>query len=400
MKYFLSLILFAVLKFSTAEAQTWSTVNYFKWTIKPGPATNQVDVYIRPNFNYGAPANLYLFQVQFAIGWATSCPQAGQPTVSFTIDPTFNSNGGGFYTTSVFPQSVSISPAGETYNVIYLERVGSGAQTYAANVEVKVGTVTLTGSAPACPVKIVDYADTGTDLQASCFVDDPIGNTYFLAPTSDGNFYNDPGGMSTAGGDATSGYAQLNSPVSLPVKLVSFTGKANNCNAALSWITSEEINFSRYEIEQSTDGVHFTKAGTEQFSAAANGHYSFSNSQSDGAVYYRLKMVDIDNKSEYSRIITVRTNCSGKSYFSMYPNPVTDNNNTLTLNFSATYNGKAQLSIYNMMGQQMINNRVTVVKGDNMLKTDTRVLLPGTYSVRVTTDNGELVAPAQKLLKQ
>jgi hypothetical protein len=324
MKYFLSLALSLLL------AVTGYSQNYIQWTIKAGALPTQVDVYLRPNFDFNpglATPFLYLGQVQFAIGWSTSCPVGPQPTVNFTIDPAFNNrstNPADSYSSTVFPQSTSVDPAGETYNVISLNRIGSGSQAFPSGVEVKVGTITMSGSGSSCPLKIVDYLDAGNDGQASCYATNSVLGTYQRAPTSAGNFYSSPGN-SLAGGDAISGYAQVVLGISLPVKLVSFTGAVSNCNATLNWITAEEINFSHFDIEGSSNGTVFTKLGVVKATGGTGQiKYSFNAGAISGNHYYRLRMVDNDGKSSYSNIALLRANCGSNEHTAVvYPNPAT-----------------------------------------------------------------------------
>ena len=45
----------------------------------------------------------------------------------------------------------------------------------------------------------------------------------------------------------------------LPIKLLSFTGKLQNENVKLNWSTSFEQNSRGFEIEKSLDGINFQK---------------------------------------------------------------------------------------------------------------------------------------------
>jgi hypothetical protein len=394
MKYILS-IAFA-LGLTTAFGQ-----NYIQWTIKAGAQSSQVDVYLRPNFNFnpGLTPFVYFGQVQFAIGWSTSCPVGAQPTVSFTIDPSFNTNGGGTYSSAVFPQSTSISPAGETYNVISLNRVGSGAQSFPSGVEVKVGTVTMSGSAPACTIKIVDYADAGNDGQASCYATNSATGDYLVAPTSDGNFYTSPGN-SLAGGNATSGYSQVVQGISLPLKLISFTGTVSNCNTTLSWITAEEINFSHFEIEESTDGTVFTKTGMVKATGGAGQiKYSFAAGTISGNHCYRLRMVDNDGKAMYSYVRAINGNCADAASFNVYPNPLRVADQALGIRFINVKGGAVQVNLYNEAGQQAMSKRLTATAGINVQQLQLPVLSAGSYYLKLTDKDGKEIGARQLIIK-
>jgi hypothetical protein len=92
----------------------------------------------------------------------------------------------------------------------------------------------------------------------------------------------------------------------LPVRLSFFKAAADGTKVDLSWQTSSEINTSRFVIEHSTDGIHFTALDSIP-TAGVTGtvqNYSFQHQPaSDGLHYYRLKMVDLDGKFSYSPVV-------------------------------------------------------------------------------------------------
>lgn len=92
--------------------------------------------------------------------------------------------------------------------------------------------------------------------------------------------------------------------IPLPVNLLSFVGKAGTEGIVLHWETAQEVNFSHFDIEKSTDGRRFNKMGT--VNGSNQGRYQFFDSAPHaGLNYYRLKMVDSDGTSTQSRVIQV-----------------------------------------------------------------------------------------------
>ncbi|MEQ1676211.1 MAG: T9SS type A sorting domain-containing protein [Chitinophagaceae bacterium] len=95
----------------------------------------------------------------------------------------------------------------------------------------------------------------------------------------------------------------------LPVTLTSFTASVQNCNTILKWASAEESNFKQYQVEQSRDGINFNVIN----SIPAKGSYStysYTPAQASGTMYYRLKLVDMDNSYSYSSIVTAINNCA------------------------------------------------------------------------------------------
>ncbi len=128
----------------------------------------------------------------------------------------------------------------------------------------------------------------------------------------------------------------------LPVELTDFTAYRKGNSSVLNWETASELNSSHFDIERSNeDAQSFATIGRVK----ANGttqlpqKYTFMDEKpSKGVNYYRLKMVDKDVKSAFSRIISLYF--EGKTKVWLYPNPFneklvveTENTEGGTLNY-------------------------------------------------------------------
>jgi hypothetical protein len=92
-----------------------------------------------------------------------------------------------------------------------------------------------------------------------------------------------------------------------PVRLLNFSGKLVKNSIELRWVTASEINNSRYEIEHSVDGKRFGKIGELYSANAINGSSYFFrvDNVKEGNNWYRLKIVDVDGRFEYSAVILI-----------------------------------------------------------------------------------------------
>ncbi|HTG55945.1 MAG TPA: hypothetical protein VL943_06755, partial [Niabella sp.] len=93
----------------------------------------------------------------------------------------------------------------------------------------------------------------------------------------------DLGDLSTAPNNSTTNAVNVgisNDPAVLPVTFGAISAKLTGNNLVLSWVTESERNNDHFEIEASTDGVHFTSIGTVK-SEAENGN-------SDKAIQYHF----------------------------------------------------------------------------------------------------------------
>ena len=112
--------------------------------------------------------------------------------------------------------------------------------------------------------------------------------------------------------------------VVLDVKLENLTAiKQSNQTTLLKWRTLSETQNSYFVIEHSIDPRNFTSVGKILSNGnTSQGHdYAFTHADPiEGINYYRLKMVDINGKSEYS---SVRIVAFGKNNnrLTIFPNP-------------------------------------------------------------------------------
>lgn len=188
---------------------------------------------------------------------------------------------------------------------------------------------------------------------------------------------------------------------SLPVKLGSFTVKKAGANAQLDWLTVSETKNDRFDIERSTDGVNFTKMGSVDGAGTTTDKnaYQYSDalsSVSSKIVYYRLRTVDFDGKSEFSKIVALHLDGNGivKEY-TVYPNPFTSN---IKLNISSARETNVLIRITNTAGQAMVTRSVNLQPGDNIVVVkDLDVLPKGIHLMEVISEDGKLV---QKILKK
>ncbi len=109
----------------------------------------------------------------------------------------------------------------------------------------------------------------------------------------------------------------------VPVQLMYFRGKAEAERVRLSWATALEINSSHFNVERSTDLKEFATIG--KLTSAGDSrqliNYSFlDEAPLPGVNYYRLKQVDKDGTSDYSKIIAVSPQAEA-TQFVIYPNP-------------------------------------------------------------------------------
>jgi trimeric autotransporter adhesin len=189
-----------------------------------------------------------------------------------------------------------------------------------------------------------------------------------------------------------SGFIVQTSLIALPVNLLSFSGQLNNADVSLKWTTTTEIENDYFEVERSNDGRNYVSAGRRP---GSNGNtirnYDLTDvgaaQSTSGKLFYRLKIVSMSGRIEYSNVIIVYLNKTGVFVNSILPNPFTDE---LKISIDALRSGKLDMSIVDMNGRVLIKQQRDITKGFSTQSiTGVDKLVTGVYTLLVTFD-GEL----------
>ncbi|UAY52470.1 T9SS type A sorting domain-containing protein [Ferruginibacter albus] len=184
-----------------------------------------------------------------------------------------------------------------------------------------------------------------------------------------------------------------NTEITVPLTLLNFTGNIYNAAADLQWATASEVNASSTSIERSYDGVNFAFINSV---AAKNSVIYNSYTYQDETlqfnadkVYYRLKFIDKDGSSRYSKVVQLSIQPAAIA-LKLSPNPA---KSFVQLSLSSATNQKGIISITDAAGKNAITKTVTLVKGYNTLTVyEINKLIPGIYNVRLNTNGSMLVA--------
>ncbi len=172
----------------------------------------------------------------------------------------------------------------------------------------------------------------------------------------------------------------------LPVTFTKVKAYAKDKAVQVEWNVENESNITYYEVEISTNGTSFTKAGTIKATGANS--YSFTDATpANGINYYRIKSVGIASDIHYTSIVNVTMEAVANSAVSIYPNPVTGTSFTLKLtNITA---GKYALSVVNANGAVLFSKTVIHNGGTASQKvTLQNKLAAGIYYLKITAQDG------------
>ena len=153
------------------------------------------------------------------------------------------------------------------------------------------------------------------------------------------------GGTNTSSATATGfSYTVVST---LPIRMISFTGKKEKEGIVLSWATAQETNADRYETYSSANGIDFKYLGTKKAAGTTiiTTQYSFTDKKPNtGNNFYKIKSVDKDGRFAYSKVLNI-------SFAEKKSPTVTASGKTLHINLNASEKQNYSVIMVNNSGQ-------------------------------------------------
>lgn len=135
----------------------------------------------------------------------------------------------------------------------------------------------------------------------------------------------------------------------LPITLLGFNAYYENESANLKWATGSHAGFSHFIVERSNDGRNFNTIARVDFNNQHQYTYIDATVSSNVIYFYRLKMVDADERFSYSTIIKLST--GNRQLLTIAPNPVQKD-----LYLTGVQPG-GEIRLFKITGQQVLFNK-------------------------------------------
>ena len=181
----------------------------------------------------------------------------------------------------------------------------------------------------------------------------------------------------------------------LETAMTEFTGVLSNSEVLLSWSVVNNNLFNYFEIEGSTDGVHFSplrkvNSHSSDFPVAV---YRFSDASmipKSHILYYRIKLSNATDKISYSKIIRIWNDQYLAEGIKIFPNPVSD---YMQISIFSSKEENIKLTISDVAGRLMHSMNTNLPKGNSIVNiTDLKSWPRGIYSVKVISANNIFVS--------
>ncbi|MBD1397389.1 IPT/TIG domain-containing protein [Pontibacter sp. JH31] len=213
---------------------------------------------------------------------------------------------------------------------------------------------------------------------------------------------NQTGRVANSSFDATTRFVALNSTITpLPVELIAFNATKQSNGVQLDWATASEQDNDYFEVQMTEDlksefktvGKVKSKVGTtsirQDYQFVHKGNFA-------GTRYYRLKQVDLDGTSDYSKVVAVSANDVNLAVGPrVYPNPIQADSK---LEYNAETDGKLHVRVVNMNGTAVYNQSYDIAAGSNTIILNMNSNLPKGIYILMAEFNGK--TEQVKLLKQ
>jgi len=172
----------------------------------------------------------------------------------------------------------------------------------------------------------------------------------------------------------------------LNTELLSFSAKRIHDQVSLDWIVEGNDDALYFVMERSADNVNYQPIN-KQFATGETemGSYSYTDNPDAGKnVFYRLKLVDRNGNSKYSKVVVVSPTHLPASQIQVFPNPAGSH---YSIVITSSKQQQAVIMVADISGRVVENMVTTVPKGTSLVKLvnpDSRP--PGTYLVRVNLE--------------
>ncbi len=339
-------------------------------TIKRGNMPNAVDIYLKPFASFTQKDEQMNLTLAIPAG-ITPAPALGSAGVTLNgtgpengitgLQPKFLTNNLGTLQREVVVSKENIEGQPHYIYTFIFATTAQSDHVWKGGEEQLVFSVSFENCTAGCEefnaFKLVSLPNGGASQQSYWYFQvNTLGDiTNYSEP-----FYENPNAETAKNGGSIDGsalsYIQLSIPIVVPVKLVSFIAENRQCNSRLSWQVANEINLTYYAIERSNNSIEFTEVGrvpsSSQNAATKSYRYNDNDISNIKNLFYRLRMVDKDEKFEYSPIKQVSLNCPEKVAISVYP---TLSNGLVNIKLSSGLE-QSTIRITNSLGQEIIVN--------------------------------------------
>lgn len=173
----------------------------------------------------------------------------------------------------------------------------------------------------------------------------------------------------------------------LPISLISFTGKSTTAGIELNWETASETGNDYFTVETSDNAKDFSEL--TRISGAGNSNtvlrYQFTDTRSvNGTTYYRLKQTDYDGAYAYSDVISIDRLGTNNA---LTVNSIIVGQEEISFLLSGD-SGAYHATVYSIEGKQIASSQIEVTDASQINTLPVSLPAAGIYFLRLSNDMG------------
>ena len=182
------------------------------------------------------------------------------------------------------------------------------------------------------------------------------------------------------------------------MQFMSVGATCENGRVNLVWKTTQEQNSSHFEIETSTDGIHWTIIGNTASAGNSNSEksYAFTDNHPVLNNNYRIAGYGIDGSVQYSSVIHSSCTVTNAS-FTLWPNPAKD---IVFIDLASGDNSQLLLKLFDSRGALIKTQKKIISQGRNQLTMDIGSLPNGIYTLHADWNSGKIKKAVQVIKHQ
>lgn len=212
-----------------------------------------------------------------------------------------------------------------------------------------------------------------------------------------GNFMTDAQTTTVAAGGGSAAYcyiyiddAVVEPDLILSANIADLAATEVSGDVRVSWATENEIATDRFEIERNVgEDVEWATIGTKAAAGNFTGRLAYTfmdrNAQKGMVNRYRLRLVDLNGDAHYTNAVSVIPDPGEDRLIQLGPNPLSQGE-AMNLLFFADAEKDLTVTVMNLSGQVILEERVTAQAGAHRIDLPTHALSKGHYLLRVRSE--------------
>jgi hypothetical protein len=182
----------------------------------------------------------------------------------------------------------------------------------------------------------------------------------------------------------------------LATTITDFVGFKTGSTNLLKWTGLRETQGNYYEIQRSDNNRDYKTIGRINTieTNSGNADYEYEDKLPSMVSYYRIKHMDVGGQSYFSKVVQLKRANNNNGVLVELNNPV---RNTLNMRLTIKNSANVGITIMNVMGQAVLNDKMECVKGANTYVKSLSNLPAGNYYLLLRGDEIQSVTPFIKL---